>query len=546
MNYKRLFEAAPAPLLVVDRELIIVTANDAYLEATMTTEEEIVGRHIFDVFPDNPDSPMATGVRNLRRSLESVLQQEATDAMAIQRYDIRRPDGSFEERHWSPKNAPVFDNEGNLTHIVHRVEDVTEFVKLQRRGEDKDIHIAQMEGELFERSREIQEKNKRLEAALGEVEEIAALLREESENKDRFLAMLGHELRNPLAAISSAVNLQQILLSDNDIGERGLRESMEIIERQLLHLTRLVDDLLDLARVTSGRIELERVPVDLQAVIHNAVEMTRHYIAAGEHELDISLPEQSVMVRGDQNRLVQVVANLLDNAAKYTPRGGKIEVRVTVGEERATIEVRDNGTGIESELFPHIFDVFRQADQPLARSDGGLGLGLALVRQLVEAHHGAVDAISEGSGTGSRFFVHLPVIEHRLTASETDEEVRDSPHRIILLVDDNEDAVTVLRVLMERDGHTVHVAYDGLSALEAARQVRPELIFLDIGLPELDGFQVARRLHGQGLLEHTTLVALTGYGLPEDVARARDHHFDHYLVKPIDLEELRQLLVAGA
>ena len=543
MNYQRLFEAAPAPLLVVDTGLVIVAANEAYLEATMTTQENIVGRHIFEVFPDNPDSPSAKGVRNLRRSLESVLRQEKADAMAIQHYDIRRPDGSFEERHWSPKNARVFDDEGNLTHIVHRVEDVTEFVKLQRRGEDKDSHIAQMKGELFERSREIQEKNKSLETALAEVEEIASLLREEGENKDRFLAMLSHELRNPLAAISSAIGLQKMLLTSDGGGASKLQNSVDIIDRQLLHLTRLVDDLLDLARVTSGRIELQMAPVDVEAIINGAVEMTRHSIAAGEHELDVTLPKHTAMVCGDRNRLIQVVANLLDNAAKYTPTGGQISVRAKTGQGRVTIEVRDNGIGIEPELLPHIFDVFRQADQSLDRSKGGLGLGLALVRKLVEAHQGAVEAMSQGPGMGSRFFIHLPLIEHlRGTTDREPDESVDSDHRTILLVDDNRDTLIVLQTLMERDGHTVHVASDGQGALKAAKEIQPDFIILDIGLPDLDGYEVAQRLHRQNLLNNTTLVALTGYGLPRDVARTKKHHFDHHLVKPVDLEELRQVL----
>lgn len=360
--------------------------------------------------------------------------------------------------------------------------------------------------------------------------------------KDEFLAMLGHELRNPLAPIRNA---GQILKRSS--GDRSrVEQTSAIIERQVEHLARLLDDLLEVSRLTRGLIELEREPVDVADVIDAAVEQCRPLIEARRHRLHRRAIEERALVLGDPVRLVQVLSNLVINSAKYTPEGGEITIALKTEGEWVDIRVDDTGQGIEAELVPHIFQLFTQARRTPDRAHGGLGLGLAVVKRLVEMHGGTVRAESEGPGRGSSFKVSLPRLlgDSEVTPRPgprglTQTEVRGLR---ILVVDDNADAADTLAMLLQASGHQVYVEYDGPPAVERARREQPQVLILDIGLPGMDGYELARRLRLIPGLRGAVLIAVTGYGQPEDRARSAAAGFDHHLVKPIDPDQLDILL----
>ncbi|MGE4239836.1 PAS domain-containing protein [Ramlibacter sp.] len=362
--------------------------------------------------------------------------------------------------------------------------------------------------------------------------------------KDEFLAMLAHELRNPLAPISTAAHLLKAAPSDAKYVER----SADIIARQVLHMTELVDDLLDVSRVTRGLVELERIPVDLKAVIGNAIEQVRPLIDARGHRLATQIASGDVYVLGDATRLVQVISNLLNNAAKYTPPSGTLTLALSAPEGAEFVEVRiaDNGTGIDAQLLPHIFDLFTQGERTPDRQQGGLGLGLSLVRSLVELHGGRVAAESEGRGEGSAFTVTLPRLPAQApvpAAAATASGAAAAPGALrLMVVDDNRDGAETLGVLLETLGHEVRVAHDAVQALALAESFAADVFILDIGLPGMNGYELARALREQRRSRDAMYIALTGYGGTKDRQRAGEAGFDHHLVKPADLAELARLL----
>jgi PAS domain S-box-containing protein len=363
---------------------------------------------------------------------------------------------------------------------------------------------------------------------------------EASRAKDEFLAMLGHELRNPISPMLTALNLMRMRGGD------ALARERTIVERQVKHLVRLVDDLLDVSRITRGKVELKREAVELGEVVATAIEMASPLLEARRHHLDVHVPQGGLLVEVDPDRLAQVIANLLTNAAKYTEPGGSVSVLAGRESGEIAIRVKDSGMGISPELLPRVFDLFVQGQRALDRSQGGLGLGLTIVRSLVEMHGGRVRAESDGAGRGSTFTVRLPALQALpLRAPAAGALLRrrlpDPAARRVLVVDDNQDAADALVEALGEKGHATAVAYDGPSALEAAMRVRPELAFLDIGLPVMDGYELARRLRdlfGPAI----KLVALTGYGQDKDRAAACAAGFDEHLVKPVDLERIVALV----
>ena len=354
--------------------------------------------------------------------------------------------------------------------------------------------------------------------------------------------MLAHELRNPLAPIGNAVQILQLKTSA-DPEEQWARA---LIERQVQHMASMVDDLLDISRIARGKIKLEKQPVELASVAARALEMVRPLVDARKHRVTVTLPAGPVWLEADPPRLVQVLTNLLTNAAKYTDPGGQIWLTAEREGDEVAVKVRDTGIGIPTDLLPHIFLPFTQEDRSPDRAHGGLGLGLSLVRSLVDLHGGRVQAFSAGRGQGSDFVVHLPILNQ--TPPPAAEKNNPGSHgptsaRRILVVDDNKDAAQSLGLLLKLSGHAVRTAYDGPSALETARTDPPEIVLLDIGLPRMDGLEVARRMRQELGLKDTLLVALTGYGQEEDRRRSQEAGFNAHLVKPLDLEELRA--VAG-
>ncbi|MGE5179037.1 MAG: PAS domain S-box protein [Bacteroidota bacterium] len=367
------------------------------------------------------------------------------------------------------------------------------------------------------------------------------VLEETAQRVNEFLAMLAHELRNPLAPIRNAVGL----LRAKRIDDPTIQWSRDVIERQTAHLSRLVDDLLDVSRITSGRLTLQRERLDMAVVFDRAVEASRPLIEARRQALEVRLPENPLWVEGDLIRLAQIVLNLLNNAAKYSPEGGRIWLSADQEGSRVVVRVRDSGVGITPELKTKIFDLFTQGSRTLDRSEGGLGIGLTLVERLVGLHGGSVEVESGGANQGSEFIVSLPAsqppAERRAQAGGALPEGR-SGRRRVLVVDDNRDATETMSMLLGVWGHDTRSANDGPQALGIAAEFQPEVVLLDIGLPGMDGYEVARRLHELPGLRNTVLIAMTGYGQEEDRLRSRSAGFARHLVKPADPATLRKML----
>jgi len=375
---------------------------------------------------------------------------------------------------------------------------------------------------------------------VSDIKRMEQALRDADRRKDEFLATLAHELRNPLAPIRNS--LQILKMPRVDVGTA--QRTREMMERQVNHLVRLVDDLMDVSRVVRGKIELRKAPVEMASIVARAVETAQPLLDAHQHRLDITIADGSMLVDADAVRLTQVVSNLLINAAKYTEAGGQIEVAAVRQGGEVVLRVRDNGIGIAADVLPHVFDLFVQGHPSATHSLGGLGVGLTLVRTLVDMHGGTVQARSAGAGAGAEFTISLPLItQDRAECIEAGDaaQVAATSHRI-LVVDDNTDAAGSLALLLRLHGHEVRVAHDGISALDTARAHQPALIFLDIGMPDMDGYEVARRLRGIPGLERTVVAALTGWGQQKDRRRSAAAGFDHHLVKPLETHVLEGLL----
>jgi signal transduction histidine kinase/ActR/RegA family two-component response regulator len=415
---------------------------------------------------------------------------------------VRRLDGSYG---WTlSRAAPMLDAQGDIYEWIGAASDITE----RKAAEEK--------------------------------------LKESDRRKDEFLAMLAHELRNPLAPVGAAAELLQRVKLDEPL----VRRTSQIIGRQVAHMTELIDDLLDVSRVTRGQVELDRTPLDVRQIITDAAEQAFPLIQSRGHHLALRQPPHPVMVMGDKKRLIQVVANILNNAAKYTQEGGRLELDIAVRDGRACIDIIDNGIGMAPELAARAFDLFAQAARSSDRASGGLGLGLALVKTLVELHGGTVTCESRGTGTGSKFTVCLPVLSQEDGSEDQqpgDAAAAPGGALRVMVVDDNVDAATVLAMLLEASGHDVVVEHHPQDALARARQQAPQVCVLDIGLPGMDGNELALRLRAQPETANAVLVAVTGYGQESDRHRALSSGFDYHLVKPVDTAKLDAILarVAG-
>ena len=366
-------------------------------------------------------------------------------------------------------------------------------------------------------------------------------LRDVDRRKDEFLAILAHELRNPLAPIRNSLHILRLTSQNDPVGERV----GDMMDRQVNHMVRLVDDLLEVSRITSGKIALRKERVDLAAILQNSMETSRPLIEAVDHHLTLAFPPEPLIVDGDPVRLAQVFANLLNNSAKYTDAGGEIGITVRREDGWAVISVRDTGAGIPREMLPSVFELFTQIDRHADRAQGGLGIGLTLVKSLVEMHGGTVQANSAGLGQGSEFVVRLPLVSDKRPA-----ELSGTPEistsllkpRRVLVVDDNRDAAESMGILLKLLGADVHVAYSGAEALEALPAYRPDVVILDIGMPGMDGYEVARRIRQQPEFQKVTLIALTGWGQDKDRRQSQTAGFDYHLIKPADVDALQALL----
>lgn len=425
---------------------------------------------------------------------------------------VARAEGRFEDEGWRVrKDGSLFWANVIITALFDREGRLRGFAKITR--------------DLTER--------KRVEA-----------LEEADLRRNELLAMLSHELRNPLAPIQNAVSVMRL----SGVSEPSLDWARAVIERQVSHLTRLVDDLLDVSRIAVGKITLQRKLLDVSQILTSAVEASRPLIDSRGHRLTVVAPPEPLLIEGDLTRLSQTLTNLLNNAAKYTPEGG--EIWLTAGKEdgMAVIRVRDTGVGIPADLLPDIFDLFTQGERGLDRSEGGLGIGLTLAQRLVKLHGGSIEALSEGPGRGSELVVRLPLAAapaHSSLSSRGPAERRPEGFRRVLVVDDNRDAAESLEILLSLWGHQARSAQDGPRALALVADFEPEIILLDIGLPGMDGYEVARQIRALPAGRNALIVAVTGYGRSSDRLQSQEAGFDHHLVKPVQPEVLQELIASA-
>jgi signal transduction histidine kinase len=399
--------------------------------------------------------------------------------------------------------------------------------------------------DLFRKTRELEKLNLVLEERVTErtadLAALAARLQETDRRKDQFLATLAHELRNPLAPIATAAKI----LKRKAVDDPDIQLAQRVIDRQSAHLTRLVEDLLDLSRISRNKLELRPERTELAAIIQAALETSRPIVEQAQHELTVSLPDTPVYVDADVVRLSQVFTNLLNNGAKFTQRGGKISLIVEADAETVAVRIRDTGIGILPEHLPRIHEPFYQLDAPIEKAQGGLGIGLTLVWQLVEMHHGTVAVHSDGPDRGSEFVVRLP--RARSPEPERPSDARSGRNvehaRRILIVDDNHDSADAAALILQLDGHNVKTVYNGHDALVIIEEFKPHAVLLDIGMPQISGYEVAQRIRREAWGKNLLLIAQTGWGQEEDIRQCHDAGFDHHFTKPIDFQKLKELFV---
>lgn len=510
----RLLEAAPGAYLVLDPSLRIVAVTEAYLRATLTVRERIVGRELFDVFPDNPNDPEASGTRNLRASLETVLRTGEPHAMQVQKYDIRRPDSEeFEERYWKPLNTPVVID-GEVAYIIHSAEDVTSLVRLERLKDENEV-------------------------AAGELQSMRAADRA----KDEFIAIVSHELRTPMTSILGWTRM----LALGGLDDQTKAEALDALERSTLAQAKLIEDLLDESRIASGKLRLELRALNLRTVLTNAISQARP--AAEVKQIAVTADcgeEERFDVFADPARLQQAIGNLLANAIKFTGAGGSVAVRLRREDREGVIEVSDSGQGIPPAVLPHIFERFRQGDGVTAERRSGLGLGLSITRHIVEMHEGSVTASSPGEGKGATFVVRLPL--H--TASVADQTTRrDVALRSmvlprldnvrVLIVEDEIDNRKVLATALRHCGANVECTGSAAEAFEVLGGWEPHVLICDISLPDIDGCTFLEQFRARRAdTRMTPALALTVLGRPNEQLRIAAAGFDVFRQKPIDPVDL--------
>lgn len=493
--------------------LVEDSANDAFLL------EQALNEVVFIRFN-------LTWVEQLSQAVEC-LQRQLFDIILL---DLNLPDSEGVDT-----LLQMRDRAASVPVVVFTgLQDASLGVRLIQEGAQDYLVKGELRGDILARSIHYAIERHRIEEELKQADR----------RKTEFLAMLAHELRNPLTPIRCAVEV----LKQTPLDAPGFYQARDIMDRQLTQLTRLVNDLLDVSRITQGKVTVMREFLELSNVIQLAIEASQPLIESRRHKLSIALPQEPIGVEGDPLRLAQVFSNLLDNAAKYTADGGHISVSLATEDAEAVVRIKDNGMGISPAVLPYVFELFTQAERSLDRSQGGLGIGLTLVKQLLEMHGGRVEGISAGiMGQGSEFVVRLPLAEAPAQAAHSVDAARPGAGQPgggvrVLVVDDNVDSAESLAMLLTLWGHDVRTAYEGASALVIAGDRWPDLILLDLGLPGMDGYEVARRLSDEHGATRPRLVAISGYGQPEDKLRSSAAGFDQHLVKPVNCEDLLAIL----
>ncbi|WP_196054631.1 ATP-binding protein [Nocardia aurantiaca] len=565
VDFRVVFESAPGLFLVLDPELRIVAVTDAYAHATMTDREAIVGKGIFEVFPDNPDDPDAEGVRNLRVSLERVSRERIVDDMPVQRYDVRRPDGGFEQRFWSPSNSPVLAEDGALRYIIHRVEDVTDYMRLQASDAVQQREAAalresarRMESEVFARAHEVAETSRQLKEANAELVELYARTKELDELKSQFFANVSHELRTPLMLILAPA--EKLLETHADDTQRA---ELEVIIRNARMLLGQVNNLLDASKLEAGALHPDYARIDTAAQLRSATGYFEALAADRHITLSVDAP-QAVPAELDPEHLQRILLNLLSNAFKFTDAGGVIRCSVRPADDRVLIEVADSGPGIAAQDRATVFERFRQVDGGATRTVGGTGLGLSIVRDLVLLHRGDV-SITDAPEGGAMVVVDLPRTAPagaEVRTSAHDDSVRNRAAAAGLLAElstpseavrgDEEELAKPLVVLIEDNidlnnaigeslspSYQVMSAFDGSAGLRMARTCRPDLIVCDIMMPLLSGDELLQRVRTDPELMNTPVLIMSARADEDTRLALLRAGANDFLAKPFPLAELR-------
>jgi PAS domain S-box-containing protein len=495
-----LLDAPVGAAVMLGSDLVYHLVNSVYAAVSGRPADQMVNKPFVEVYPELLGSPVHEKFKEVFLSGEPFVSEPTL-------VQIHRNGGALDDRYFTYNLSPLRTLTGQVYGLMVIAVDITTEVESRS-------HVERLNAELEAGARA----------------------------KDEFLAMLAHELRNPLAPIGAAAELLQIMTLD----EKRVRQTSQVISRQVRHMTALVDDLLDVSRLTRGLVDLDSSPLDIRHVVADSVEQVTPLIQSRRHRLALHLPPEMTIVSGDKKRLTQVVANILNNAAKYTPENGNIVLSVEVHAAHVLIEVEDNGIGMEASLASCAFNLFTQAECTPDRSSGGLGLGLALVKTLTELHGGRVSCHSQGLGKGSTFSVYLPRQVESKAEPDRRHSVRATEQEAaslrILVVDDNEDAASMIAMLLDALGHHVMVEHSSRRALERAKQDSPQVCILDIGLPEIDGIELAKRLRAQPETAKAFLIAVTGYGQDRDRQQTKAAGFDHHLVKPADIKQLSAIL----
>jgi signal transduction histidine kinase len=583
-DFRTLFESAPGLYLVLTPDFKLVAVSDAYLRATMTEREKILGRDLFDVFPDNPDDSDATGTRNLRASLERVRETKSADAMAVQKYDIRRPEsegGGFEERYWSPVNSPVFDPGGKLAYIIHRVEDVTEFIRLKHQDHEQaqrtvalQDRAEKMEAEIFARAQQLQDVNEQLRAANAELAErdvertqLYDRLRRLDRLKTTFFANVSHELRTPLTLILGPVDEMLSAADTPDVWRRRL----QVVQRNARTLLRHVNDLLDVARLDAGMLQPRYVEVDLARLVHETA--ANFDVVAAQRSITFNVRTPATLTaQVDPDKVVRIVLNLLSNAFKFTPAGGRVTCELTPrtnrDQEWAVLEIADTGPGIPAALREAVFERFFQVEESTARHFEGTGLGLAIVKDFVDLHGGRI-RLTDRPGGGAAFAIHLPrgappnaavavdppgtrtAIEAgrthaadvlapplHLIESRAAEKPADAASSIVLVVEDNPDMNRFVAGALDGE-YVVRSAASGQEGLDLALKEMPDLIIADLMMPDMSGADLLKALRGRPAVSGVPILILTARAEDELRVELLRAGAQDYLVKPFAVDELR-------
>jgi signal transduction histidine kinase/CheY-like chemotaxis protein len=535
-DFRALFHSLPGLYLVLSPDLSIVAVSDAYLRATMTERAAILGRQVFDVFPDNPGDPSATGARNLRTSLERVLRDRTADTMAVQKYDIRQPEsegGAFEERYWSPVNSPVLGRDQNVAYILHRVEDVTEFVRLKQQGteqqkltEDLRTQAGQMESEIYQRAAQVQKANQRLQAKNVELLHAKEEAERGSKFKDQFLSTMSHELRTPLNAILGFSDL----LADESYGPLNERQQRYVnhVHTGGKHLLSLINDILDLSKIEAGRMELALESLPVERVFGEVLSAMRPLADKKCHLLSKDAPLH-LSIQADSTRFKQILMNLLGNAIKFTPTGGRIEVGARLIGDRVRIEVCDNGPGIPPGEQKRIFEAFYRL-RDSGRKTEGTGLGLAITHRLIELHGGELNLESE-LGVGSCFYFSLPAAVEHPRSRKVRPLARFAGPRLVLVIEDDRTSAQLIQSQLISAGYEVRVCDQSHEALELAAELQPIAITLDIVLKPRNGWDVLSQLKRD---PRTAQIPLLVVSIVDQPSMGAMLGADEYLLKPVE------------